>query len=274
MGEKCKYTNCCHLGLHIYKVHYISYLHNVKIPWHSCFYGRTFINCVPIIIIPVYDCCCICIHVHNYIISMYMCVLLFEFYTLQFSTVLSASLQGWQISKKRMGARVLHTRVWLKYQPKFSEQRLWGSWTWPITGSRILCFYISVKVLVYAYLKLVNDFEVYLFKFHVLQNVKYLTQLSNFKFMLELPYLECLVLDHNYIESHTKFPQSARLTTLWVNHNNITNLSKLVYISLLYCTLIHVYVANSLIQFIMRLRVIHAGHWQSRCRDPRCNSCP
>lgn len=37
--------------------------------------------------------------------------------------------------------------------------------------------------------------------------------------------LETLVLDKNQITSHTKFPSLPRLTTLWVNHNQITNLS-------------------------------------------------
>ena len=37
--------------------------------------------------------------------------------------------------------------------------------------------------------------------------------------------LETLVLDKNQISSHTKFPNIPTLKTLWVNHNNITNLS-------------------------------------------------
>ena len=36
------------------------------------------------------------------------------------------------------------------------------------------------------------------------------------------------MLDHNHINSHVKMPEMPKLHTLWVNHNKITNLSKLL----------------------------------------------
>jgi len=48
---------------------------------------------------------------------------------------------------------------------------------------------------------------------------------QEFKFLLEMPNLEILILDHNQLTTQVSFPFTPRLTTLWVNNNNITNLS-------------------------------------------------
>lgn len=50
-------------------------------------------------------------------------------------------------------------------------------------------------------------------------------RISNIDALKSFELLETLVLDKNAISSHTKFPPMPRLRTLWVNHNNITNLS-------------------------------------------------
>lgn len=48
--------------------------------------------------------------------------------------------------------------------------------------------------------------------------------LLDFKFLLELPKLETLILDHNHLTTHVKFPFCPQMSTLWINHNDIVNL--------------------------------------------------
>lgn len=55
--------------------------------------------------------------------------------------------------------------------------------------------------------------------------------IKDFHFLQDIPYLETLVLDYNDLTSHVKFYNLPRLHTLWVNHNNITNLG--VFITML-----------------------------------------
>ncbi|XP_064644980.1 leucine-rich melanocyte differentiation-associated protein-like isoform X2 [Lineus longissimus] len=51
---------------------------------------------------------------------------------------------------------------------------------------------------------------------------------SDFRFLMDLPCLTTLILDHNHIESHVKFPSLQSLHTLWMNHNDIANLGVII----------------------------------------------
>jgi hypothetical protein len=42
---------------------------------------------------------------------------------------------------------------------------------------------------------------------------------------MEFPSLETLILDKNQIQSNFQIPEMTNLTTLWLNHNNVENLT-------------------------------------------------
>ena len=46
----------------------------------------------------------------------------------------------------------------------------------------------------------------------------------DFRFLLDMPNIEMLILDHNQLTAHLKLPDLPNLHTLWANNNNITNL--------------------------------------------------
>lgn len=46
----------------------------------------------------------------------------------------------------------------------------------------------------------------------------------DFKFLERLPHLETLIVDRNDLDSRVTFPLCPSLTTLWLNHNNVSNL--------------------------------------------------
>ncbi len=46
----------------------------------------------------------------------------------------------------------------------------------------------------------------------------------DFRFLLEMPNIEMLILDHNGLTAHVKLPHLSKLHTLWANHNDISNL--------------------------------------------------
>ncbi|XP_013406266.1 leucine-rich melanocyte differentiation-associated protein [Lingula anatina] len=50
-------------------------------------------------------------------------------------------------------------------------------------------------------------------------------KISDFRFLSNFPNLHTLVVDHNGLQSHVKFPTSEGIQTLWANHNKIANLS-------------------------------------------------
>ncbi|RUS70670.1 hypothetical protein EGW08_021569 [Elysia chlorotica] len=49
-------------------------------------------------------------------------------------------------------------------------------------------------------------------------------KISDLRFLMELPKIQSLVLDHNHVTSQVKMPLCRDLHTLWVNHNRIQNL--------------------------------------------------
>ncbi|KAK3799630.1 hypothetical protein RRG08_059676 [Elysia crispata] len=49
-------------------------------------------------------------------------------------------------------------------------------------------------------------------------------KISDLRFLMELPHIQSLVLDHNHVTSQVKMPLCRELHTLWVNHNRIQNL--------------------------------------------------
>ncbi|GFS17733.1 leucine-rich repeat-containing protein C10orf11 homolog [Elysia marginata] len=49
-------------------------------------------------------------------------------------------------------------------------------------------------------------------------------KISDLRFLMELPNIRSLVLDHNSVTSQVKMPLCRDLHTLWVNHNRIQNL--------------------------------------------------
>lgn len=48
--------------------------------------------------------------------------------------------------------------------------------------------------------------------------------IQDFKFLVDMPKLETLILDHNQLSSHAKFPFCPQMKTLWINHNDVVNL--------------------------------------------------
>ncbi|XP_070554303.1 leucine-rich melanocyte differentiation-associated protein-like [Ptychodera flava] len=53
-------------------------------------------------------------------------------------------------------------------------------------------------------------------------------QFSEMRCLENFKRLDTLILDNNNVKSHTKFPPLNSLTTLWVNHNKIANLTVFV----------------------------------------------
>lgn len=49
-------------------------------------------------------------------------------------------------------------------------------------------------------------------------------RISDLRFLCHFPIISTLILDHNSIRSHVKMPVMKELHTLWLNHNEITNL--------------------------------------------------
>jgi Leucine-rich repeat (LRR) protein len=49
--------------------------------------------------------------------------------------------------------------------------------------------------------------------------------LDDLRFLIELPNLRTLILDKNRINSNVKIPRLDMLHTIWINHNQIANLS-------------------------------------------------
>ncbi|GFO17596.1 leucine-rich repeat-containing protein c10orf11 homolog [Plakobranchus ocellatus] len=49
-------------------------------------------------------------------------------------------------------------------------------------------------------------------------------RIADLRFLVELPNIQSLVLDHNHVTSQVKMPLCRHLHTLWVNHNRIQNL--------------------------------------------------
>ncbi|CAF3491746.1 unnamed protein product [Rotaria sp. Silwood1] len=49
--------------------------------------------------------------------------------------------------------------------------------------------------------------------------------LDDLRFLIDLPNLQTLIIDKNRINSNVKIPHLDMLHTLWINHNQITNLS-------------------------------------------------
>lgn len=54
------------------------------------------------------------------------------------------------------------------------------------------------------------------------------TGLNDLKFLIEFPNLKTLILDKNQIQSNLRMPLMSNLTTLWLNHNKIENLSIII----------------------------------------------
>ncbi|RDD39808.1 Leucine-rich repeat-containing protein C10orf11-like protein [Trichoplax sp. H2] len=50
-------------------------------------------------------------------------------------------------------------------------------------------------------------------------------KISDLRILVRLKQLRILILDHNHINSQIQFPSHEMLNTLWVNHNEIENLS-------------------------------------------------
>lgn len=48
--------------------------------------------------------------------------------------------------------------------------------------------------------------------------------IQDFKFLLDLPKVEILIVDHNHLTTHVRFPFCPQMLTLWINHNDVTNL--------------------------------------------------
>lgn len=48
--------------------------------------------------------------------------------------------------------------------------------------------------------------------------------IQDFTFLLDLPKVEILILDHNHLTTHVRFPFCPQVSTLWINHNDVTNL--------------------------------------------------
>jgi hypothetical protein len=50
-------------------------------------------------------------------------------------------------------------------------------------------------------------------------------KLDDLRFLIDFPNLQTLIVDKNQINSNVKIPHLDMLHTLWINHNQITNLS-------------------------------------------------
>lgn len=53
--------------------------------------------------------------------------------------------------------------------------------------------------------------------------------ITDYRFLTDLPYLDTLIIDHNNINTHVKFPLCPQVLTLWVNHNRIGNIVTFIH---------------------------------------------
>ncbi|CAF0998689.1 unnamed protein product [Adineta steineri] len=59
--------------------------------------------------------------------------------------------------------------------------------------------------------------------------------LNDLRFLIDFSNLQTLIVDKNQINSHVKIPHLDKLHTLWINHNQITNLSVFIKTLATYC---------------------------------------
>ncbi|CAF2109728.1 unnamed protein product [Rotaria magnacalcarata] len=71
---------------------------------------------------------------------------------------------------------------------------------------------------------------------HIIEHID-LTEnnLDDLRFLIDFPNLRTLIVDKNRINSNVKIPHFDMLHTLWINHNQITNLSVFIQTLVTHC---------------------------------------
>lgn len=59
--------------------------------------------------------------------------------------------------------------------------------------------------------------------------------LDDLRFLIDFPNLRTLIVDKNRLNSNVKIPRLDTLHTLWINHNQITNLSVFIQTLVIHC---------------------------------------
>ena len=59
--------------------------------------------------------------------------------------------------------------------------------------------------------------------------------LDDIRFLIDFPNLQTLIVDKNRINSNVKIPYLDKLHTLWINHNQVTNLSVFIQTLAIHC---------------------------------------